>query len=219
MVFVATEYKNSGSFLFKIISTASILKNTVTHPPPSPSKCPYRETSPNSLEKNNRRRGHHGMGRFPHPKEWSRIQFHLERRGRDLMLWCISGLPVVPEAGWQTSHHSWLYPVFVGHFYVSFCLRRNVYSFTIIVPLNSFVHTYSVIGLASPLLDSCYRLKPLIDSRHMEGFSLEVCCCSKLCGYQFQLLANNCFGENIKVSSGHWHESPFVQTKSSQNSF
>ncbi len=52
-------------------------------------------------------------------------------------------------------------------------------------------------------LDSCYRLKPLIDSRHMEGFSLEVCCCSKLCGYQFQLLANNCFGGNIKVSSGH----------------
>ncbi len=46
-----TKYKNSRSFLLKIISTVSILKDTVTHPPPSPSKCPYRETSPNSQEK------------------------------------------------------------------------------------------------------------------------------------------------------------------------
>ncbi len=60
-----------------------------------------------------------------------------------------------------------------------------------------------ILSLALLLLDSCYRLKPLIDSRHMEGFSLEVCCCSKLCGYQFQQLANNCFGGNIKVLSGH----------------
>lgn len=33
-----------------------------------------------------------------------------------------------------------------------------------------------------------------MDSRHMEGYSLEVCYLSKLCYYQFQLLANNCFG-------------------------
>lgn len=125
------------------------------------------------------------MGRFPRPKEWSRLQFHLERKGRNLMLWCISGLPVVPEAGWQNSHHSWWDPVFVGHFYVSFFLKRNVYSFTFIHPLDSFVRR------RFPLLT--YRPKALMESRHMEGCSLEVCYCSKLCCYQFQLLANNCF--------------------------